>query len=241
MNRRAFLRLSAVFAGTAGGGLLLPALGSEAAAQTLQDFMKSTSEEGQALFGSTEISAANLTALPQWARVLGKMKTERPQFRACLDNQAACAAAGLRAWREVAASAKGKPALEVLKTVNGYFNRWPYKLDRELYGISEFWATPQEFMKRSGDCEDYAIAKFFVLRDLGYANDQLRIVILMDRIRRIGHAVLAVYAVGDILILDSLTDLIFSHKKYRHYVPQYSMNETTRWAHFYGKNSTAAL
>jgi predicted transglutaminase-like cysteine proteinase len=56
-----------------------------------------------------------------------------------------------------------------------------------------------------------------------------------------GHAVLAVYALGDILILDSLTDLIFSHKKYRHYVPQYSMNETTRWAHFYGKNSTAAL
>src|SRR3546814_6696492 len=109
-------------------------------------------------------------------------------------------------------------------------------MDRELYGVSEFWATPQEFMKRSGDCEDYAIAKFFVLRDLGYANDKLRIVILMDRIRRIGHAVLAVYALGDILILDSLTDLIFSHKKYRQYVPQYSMNETTRWEHFYSKN-----
>ena len=241
MDRRAFLRLGAACAGAAGGGLLLPALTGEAAAQTLQDFMKSTREEGQALFGSTEISAANLTALPQWARVLSKMKTERPQFRACLDNKAACSAAGLRAWREVADTAKGKPELEVLKTVNGYFNRWPYKLDRELYGVSEFWATPQEFMKRSGDCEDYAISKFFVLRDLGYANDQLRIVILMDRIRRMGHAVLAVYALGDILILDSLTDLIFSHKKYRHYVPQYSMNETTRWAHFYGKNSTAAL
>src|SRR3546814_5921012 len=64
-------------------------------------------------------------------------------------------------------------------------------------------------MKRSGDCEDYAIAKFFVLRDLGYTGEQLRIVILMDRIRRVGHAVLAVYALGDILILDSLTDLIF--------------------------------
>src|SRR3546814_7668568 len=62
----------------------------------------------------------------------------------------------------------------------------------------------------------------------------------MDRIRRVGHAVLAVYALGDILILDSLTDLIFSHRKYRHYVPQYSMNETTRWAHFYGENSRIA-
>ena len=114
-------------------------------------------------------------------------------------------------------------------------------VDRELYGVSEFWATPREFMKRSGDCEDYSIAKFFVLRDLGFSNDQLRIVILKDRIRGIGHAVLAVYALGDILILDSLSDLIFSHRKYRHYVPQYSMNETTRWAHFYAKKRTASL
>jgi predicted transglutaminase-like cysteine proteinase len=240
LHRRTFLRQGAVLAGTAAGGLLLPALAGGARAQTLQDFMKSAGAAGEALFGSTEISATKLTALPQWARVLSKMKTERQQFRACLDNEAACAAAGLRSWREVATQARGKPELEVLKTVNGYFNRWPYKVDREVYGVSEFWATPQEFMKRSGDCEDYAIAKFFVLRDLGYGNDKLRIVILMDRIRRIGHAVLAVYALGDILILDSLTDLIFSHKKYRHYVPQYSMNETTRWAHFYGNNTTAA-
>ena len=241
MDRRAFLRQGAVFAGAAVSGLLLPAGGNEAAAQTLQDFMKSTREAGQALFGSTEISSDNLKALPQWSRVLSKMKAERKLFHACLANQAACTTAGLKSWREVSLAATGKPELEKLKTVNAYFNRWPYKIDRELYGVSEFWATPSEFMKRSGDCEDYSIAKFFALRDLGFANEQLRIVILMDRIRRIGHAVLAVYAIGDILILDSLTDLIFSHKKYRHYVPQYSMNETTRWAHFFDKNRTASL
>ncbi|MGF1594630.1 MAG: transglutaminase-like cysteine peptidase [Kiloniellaceae bacterium] len=241
MDRRDFLRRSAVVAGAAAGGLLLPAVGKEAAAQTLQDFMKSTREAGQALFGSTEIASDNLEALPQWRRVLSKVKAERQLFRACLENRSACGSAGLKSWREAAEATKGKPELEVLKTVNGYFNRWPYKVDLEVYGVSEFWATPMEFMKRSGDCEDYAIAKFFLLRDLGYRNDQLRIVILMDRIRRIGHAVLAVYALGDILILDSLTDLIFSHKKYQHYQPQYSMNETTRWAHFYDKDRTASL
>src|SRR3546814_11270639 len=68
-------------------------------------------------------------------RVLGKMRTERKQFRACLDNEAACTAAGLRSWREVARATRGKPEIEVLKTVNGYFNRWPYKIDRELYGV----------------------------------------------------------------------------------------------------------
>ena len=241
MDRRAFLRQGAAFAGAAVSGLLLPAWYQEAAAQSLQDLMKANRNAGQALFGSTEISSENLKALPQWARVLSKVKTERKLFHACLKNQAACTTPGLKSWREVHAAASGKPELEQLKIVNAFFNRWPYKIDLELYGVREFWATPQEFMKRSGDCEDYAIAKFFALRDLGYANEQLRIVILMDRIRRIGHAVLAVYAIGDILILDSLTDLIFSHKKYRHYVPQYSMNETTRWAHFFDKNRTASL
>lgn len=241
MDRRSFLRHTAALAGVATSGLLLDAWRNEAEAQTLEDLVTSIREPGKALFGSTEISSKNLKALPQWARVLSKAKIERKAFRACVNNQAACSNAGLQSWREVIAAGKGKPKLEVLKVVNKHFNRWPYKLDKELYGVSEFWATPQEFMKRSGDCEDYTIAKFFALQDLGFTNDQLRVVILMDRIRRIGHAVLAVYEMGDILILDSLTDLIFSHKKYRHYVPQYSMNETTRWAHFYQKKRTASL
>ena len=48
-------------------------------------------------------------------------------------------------------------------------------------------------MRMSGDCEDYAIAKFFALRQLGFGAEQMRIVILWDEIRGIGHAVLAVY------------------------------------------------
>lgn len=241
MDRRAFLRSSALMLGTAVGGLALDGWAKPAAAQSLGDFLKSSRNKGGALFGSTEISSDTLKALPQWARVLSKVKQERRAFRACLDNPAACTSAGLKSWREVSAAAKGKPRAAMLKTVNQYFNRWPYKIDQELYGVSEFWATPQEFMKRSGDCEDYSIAKFFALRDLGLSNDEMRVVILMDRIRRIGHAVLAVYQGNDILILDSLTDLIFSHRKYRHYIPQYSMNESTRWAHFYEKKRTASL
>ena len=57
-------------------------------------------------------------------------------------------------------------------------------------------------MTYSGDCEDYAIAKFFALRELGFANQELRIAVVYDNLRRIGHAVLAVYVEGDILIGD---------------------------------------
>jgi predicted transglutaminase-like cysteine proteinase len=140
----------------------------------------------------------------------------------------------LKNWRKIITEASKLNRRDKLTAVNDFFNRWPYKEDRELYGLNEYWATPREFMTRSGDCEDFAIAKYYALRELGFAEEDMRVVILMDEIRGIGHAVLAVYRDDDILILDSLSNLILPHERYKHYVPQYSMNETTRWAHIGG-------
>src|SRR3546814_15354698 len=99
LKRRVFLRQGAAIAGTTAGSLLLAGWQNEAAAQTLQDFMKSTQQDGRALFGSTEISAKKLTALPQWARVLGKMRTERKQFRACRSEERRVGREGVRTGR----------------------------------------------------------------------------------------------------------------------------------------------
>ena len=237
LNRRSFLRVSAAL----GGGALLSAQpfgwtldGGRAAAQTLADILSASAGAKKGLFGSVEIASKSFKALPQWARVLQNMEKELPEFRRCATDPGSCTSPPLKAWAEVIASAKGLPRKEQLHMVNKFFNRWPYKLDPELYGVSEYWASPTEFMRRSGDCEDYSIAKFFVLRELGFKSEELRIVILLDRIRNIGHAVLAYYSGAEILILDSLSDVILPHHKYRHYIPQYSMNETTRWAHVPG-------
>lgn len=121
--------------------------------------------------------------------------------------------------------------MDQLRTVNAFFNRWPYRLDEDIYGTSDWWATPQEFLRLSGDCEDYAICKYFALRELGFSPENLRIVVLKDRIRNIGHAVLAVFLEDEVYVLDNVTDMIFPHTKYRHYIPQYSLNEQARWAH----------
>ncbi len=187
-----------------GGGLPGGVMGEflarrDAGAVTLEDAIQSLPNQGQSIFGSTEVASRSFKALPQWRRVL--------------------------------AATRGHERAHALRQVNRYFNRWPYKEDSEVYGMREYWASPMEFLRRSGDCEDFAIAKFFALRQLGLANEEMRVIIVWDRIRAIGHAVLAVYEKHDILILDSLTDRILSHWKYKQYVPQYSMNETTRWAH----------
>lgn len=203
-------------------------------AQTLADIAGTSRSAGAGLFGSLELKSSSLQALPQWRRVLASFAAERTAFERCLADPTTCTNPTLKNWRRMVHSAANLAPRQQLTAVNEFFNRWPYRHDAELYGRREYWATPREFMSRSGDCEDYAIAKYFALRALGFGQEALRIVVLRDRIRGIGHAVLAVYLADDTLILDSLSNLIVSHSRYQHYVPQVSMNETTRWAHIGG-------
>ena len=118
-----------------------------------------------------------------------------------------------------------------MEELNRFINSWTYRFDQENYGDDDYWATPLQFLRRSGDCEDYAIIKYVSLRALGFPADKLRIVVVRDVLRNIAHAVLAVYLDNDILIMDSLFDGVLPHHQVTFYAPQYSVNEKRRWAH----------
>lgn len=202
-------------------------------AQTLGDVARivKSNDTGYALFRSMEFQSKSFRALPQWSRVTKAAPQQVKGYRPCIQKLSNCKTAQAKSWRAIVTNARSLSRKEKLLAVNKFFNRWPYKVDKEIYGVSEYWAAPDEFMRRSGDCEDYSIAKYYALKELGFKESELRIVIVKDRIRNIGHAILAVYEKQDILILDSLSDLILSHRRYKHYIPQYSMNENSRWAH----------
>ena len=146
--------------------------------------------------------------------MLEKVRKQREVHARCLADETNCVSPVTRSWRRVVTTAAGLDRKKRLEVTNRFFNRWPYKEDRETYGNREYWAPPSEFMDNSGDCEDYAIAKFFALRYLGYSNEEMRIAVVFDRMRRIGHAVLAIYADQDIVILSNQTDRIASHTRY---------------------------
>ena len=184
---------------------------------------------GTGLFGSHEFRSS-LRALPQWSRVMASAGAQVEAMTRCNPERDSCSAAAL-SWQKIIYEARGQTAFEQLKTVNTFFNRWPYRLDIDVYGVSEYWATPQEFLRLSGDCEDYSITKYYALKQLGVPVEKMRIVMLLDTIRGISHAVLAVKAGEESYVLDNLTDLVLSHKRYEHYLPQYSVNEHYRWAH----------
>ncbi|MGB9802176.1 MAG: transglutaminase-like cysteine peptidase, partial [Arcobacter sp.] len=71
-------------------------------------------------------------------------------------------------WDEMVENAKSKDILHKLKDVNDFFNKIKYQTDQSHWGKKDYWAAPFEFMGTgAGDCEDYAIAKYFTLRKLG--------------------------------------------------------------------------
>ncbi len=181
------------------------------------------------LFNSVEFKGS-LRALTKWNRILRKSQKQADGLNTCTLSSCECPP-GASAWKALLQKAVNMTGLKQLKFVNGYINRWPYRLDMDVYGVSDYWATPQEFLTLSGDCEDYCITKYFVLRELGYDTGNLRVVIIRDRIRNITHAVLAVYLDNAVYIMDNMSNAVFEQEKYKHYIPQYSFNERNRWAH----------
>lgn len=138
-------------------------------------------------------------------------------------------------WDNFRAKAPTKNTMELLRYVNAFWNTWPYKEDITNWGVEDYWEIPAEFLKKSGDCEDYAIIKYFTLKELGVPPETMRIVVVRDTIRNLAHAVLAVYLNNDAYILDNLSNAVLSHTRLRQYSPQYSVNESGRWAHLKGR------
>ena len=136
--------------------------------------------------------------------------------------------------------AEGKSPRELLRLVNSFWNSWPYREDQANWGKQDYWAAPAQFLKKSGDCEDYAIVKYFTLKELGIAPDSMRIVILRDTIRNLAHAVLVVYLDDEAYVLDNLSNVVQPHTRLRNYSPQYSVNEHGRWTHIRGRPAGAA-
>jgi predicted transglutaminase-like cysteine proteinase len=184
------------------------------------------------LFGSLEFRLDSLAAIRQWTALLDRHAAEAPQLAACDADPSACANSRTLAWRAHIRALRGRHPLAQLQAVNRFVNAVvPYRGDRASFGAGDYWATPLEFLRAGGDCEDFAVMKYFTLRALGFPDDRLRIAVVADTVRDLPHAVLTVEVDNRTLVLDSLFDTVVGHDRLRQYVPQYSVNARYRWAH----------
>jgi predicted transglutaminase-like cysteine proteinase len=127
-----------------------------------------------------------------------------------------------------AGAAAGAWSADRLQDVNTYLNQVPWLSDQEHWSAADYWATPAETVGSHGaDCEDYAIAKYFLLKELGVPIYRLRITYVRAVRLNEPHMVLAYYARTDAepLILDNLDNRVRPASARSDLIPVYSFND----------------
>ncbi|VAW84927.1 FIGfam010717, partial [hydrothermal vent metagenome] len=133
-------------------------------------------------------------------------------------------------WQQLIESHRNSSVKKKLSWVNTFFNKVHYQTDEKLWGKTEYWATPIELlMLNQGDCEDYAIAKYFTLRAMGVPAEQLRIVYVHSLSLKQAHMVLMYKSKNELLVLDNAEEHIKSFIDRKDLVPVYSFNSLFLW------------
>ena len=97
--------------------------------------------------------------------------------------------------------------------------------DWSQYGYADYWASPLETLRSlAGDCEDYAILKYIVLRELGVDADDRRLVIVRDESRQTEHAIVAIRYEQKWIILDNRTLATINAEEAAQYHPLFVMD-----------------
>lgn len=138
----------------------------------------------------------------------------------------------VQTWRSVLAGLQGKSEKQQLIGVNEFFNQLNFVDDIRLWGKKDYWATPLEFLgSNAGDCEDFTIAKYFSLLELGISDQKLRLVYVKAIELNQFHMVLAYYETprSQPLILDNLIGEIKPASKRGDLLPIYSFNGRNLW------------
>jgi len=136
-------------------------------------------------------------------------------------------------WQNLMRTGRNFPEKEKLRQVNQFFNqRIEFVDDIYLWGVKDYWATPIEFLARgAGDCEDYSIAKYFTLKELGVSEKKMRITYVKALKLRQAHMVLTYFKTPRAIpvVLDNLIPTIKLATERKDLLPVYSFNGSGLW------------
>lgn len=138
-------------------------------------------------------------------------------------------------WQTMMDNIRGLSTEQKLRRVNEFFNRrviWGQ--DSAVWGEADYWATPGDTLgKGQGDCEDFAIAKYYSLLNLDVPMSKLRLVYVkaaggngVPGGEQQAHMVMAYYPSPDAepLILDNLITDIRPASRRPDLTPVFSFN-----------------
>lgn len=173
-----------------------------------------------------------------WYKTVQRTNDEIEAIEACISDESKCDAM-MRRISLVVTRGKTLEPSQQLQLVNRFVNRIRrYDEDRRTYKeleesrllISQQWSSLLDFMRRGGDCEDFATAKYALLKLMDYDPHNLRIVVVYERKLRAFHALIAVRTEDEQVALLDIDNKIYSLRppQYRFV---YSINEHSIWDH----------
>lgn len=167
------------------------------------------------LFMMPTIEHDGIKDFPKWTKVISQNAKEIKAHDAITSD-----------WRSHVDQFKEFNHKEQMIAVNDYINHSiKYAEDIDVWHVPDYWATPTEALaKGKGDCEDYAIAKYFSLKQLGFTADEMQITTVVDKDQL--HIVLVV----DDYVLDSKHSEVIPVDAVYYYQAVFSLNED----HWYG-------
>lgn len=183
--------------------------------------------EGREPFGLFGFRAPDGLLWRKWNGVQADIDSDNKVLARCRDDATSCpahAAQLLRLIDIVKAKAGMAQIEEAHRGINAAIH---YVSDLAQFGVPDRWSSAlASFATSKGDCEDYAIAKYVVLQQAGFSQDDLRIVLVRDRRVQQDHAVLAVHLDDRWLILDNRWSRVVSDSEARNLVPLFALNQT---------------
>lgn len=135
-------------------------------------------------------------------------------------------------WQSIVDRNQHSSERQKLEVINKFINKNRFVDDLTHWQKKDYWATPIEFLAtRGGDCEDFAIAKYFSLRALDVADSKLRLTYVKSLRLNQAHMVLSYYPspTAEPLVLDNLMDKILPASRRKDLQPVYSFNGDGLW------------
>ena len=135
-------------------------------------------------------------------------------------------------WQELIRSGVGLSDMQKLLRVNNFFNALTFVNDMDHWGKKDYWATPLEtLISNGGDCEDFSIAKYFTLLEMGIPAEKMRLTYVKALRLNQAHMVLTYFPSpeDDPLVLDNLDKAISPVSLRDDLKPVYSFNGEGLW------------
>ncbi|WP_444769000.1 transglutaminase-like cysteine peptidase [Rhodopseudomonas sp. NSM] len=177
-------------------------------------------------FGLMTFRAPEGVLWTKWRGVKAAMDADAGAVVRCNTDDARCSPSERRFVALMRSARDAGDARARAELVNRAVNQAiRYVNDDRQHGVADRWTSPLQTLRSGiGDCEDYAIAKYALLRAAGAGEADLKLVLVRDLAVRQDHAVLAVRLDGRWLVLDNRRATLMEGRDLQSFMPLFAID-----------------